>query len=62
MSDRKMKQSEWAEFTLQLEEELDTLLFLDLIKLENASESLISEIRKSGKVLYVAESASDKSE
>ncbi|MFD1851711.1 nucleotidyltransferase domain-containing protein [Oceanobacillus bengalensis] len=55
-----MTKREWTEFTFTLEEELDTLLFLDMIKYEDAQEELKEEIRKDGKILYSAESTFDK--
>lgn len=55
-----MTKNEWTELTLALEEELDTLLFLDLIKYEDAPEDLKDEIMKRGKVLYSSEVASDR--
>ncbi|MFD1412402.1 nucleotidyltransferase domain-containing protein [Oceanobacillus jeddahense] len=47
-----MTKEEWVELTFTLEEDLDTLLFLDLIKYEDAPEDLKKEIMKSGRVLY----------
>ncbi|GIO21428.1 nucleotidyltransferase domain-containing protein [Oceanobacillus sp. J11TS1] len=47
-----MTKEEWVELTFALEEELDTLLFLDLIKYEDAPEDLKDEIMKNGKVIY----------
>lgn len=55
-----MTQKEWTELTFALEEELDTLLFLDMIKYEDAEEELKNEIGKSGKILYSAASASNR--
>lgn len=53
-----MTKEEWTELTFALEEELDTLLLLDLIKYEDAPEDLKDKIMKNGKVLYSAGSAS----
>ncbi|ASK62358.1 hypothetical protein CFK37_09415 [Virgibacillus phasianinus] len=50
-----MTKRKWTELTFTLEEELDTLLLLDLIKFEDASEELKDEIIKNGKVLYSEE-------
>lgn len=47
-----MSKEEWVLFALDLEEELDTLLSLDIIKFEDASQPLKSEILKNGKLLY----------
>lgn len=51
-----MSNKEWAELTFVLEEELETLLRLDLIKYETASDELKSVINKNGKQLYSAHS------
>ena len=47
-----MSKEECVLFALDLEEELDTLLSLDIIKFEDASQQLKSEILKNGKLLY----------
>ncbi|MGG3772613.1 type VII toxin-antitoxin system MntA family adenylyltransferase antitoxin [Heyndrickxia faecalis] len=47
-----MSKEEWVLFALDLEDELDTLLSLDIIKFEDASQQLKSEILKNGKILY----------
>lgn len=47
-----MSKEEWVLFALDLEDELDTLLSLDIIKFEDASQQLKSEILKNGKLLY----------
>ncbi|MFD1067810.1 nucleotidyltransferase domain-containing protein [Oceanobacillus locisalsi] len=47
-----MTKEEWVELTFTLEEELDTLLFLDLMKYEDASEDLKEEIMKNGRIIY----------
>ncbi|MEN1968473.1 nucleotidyltransferase domain-containing protein [Lentibacillus sp. N15] len=54
-----MSEKEWAKFSDTLEEELDTLLLLDLIKFENASSELKHEIVKHGKVIYSNDSDYD---
>ncbi|MCH1624284.1 nucleotidyltransferase domain-containing protein [Ferdinandcohnia quinoae] len=45
---------EWLELVFELEEDLYTLLLLDIVKFDEASDSLKTEILKSGKVLYKA--------
>jgi len=55
-----MTKEEWVELTFALEEELDTLLFLDLIKYEDAPEELKEEILKSGRVIYSEGAVIDK--
>lgn len=55
-----MSKEEWLEFSDKLEDELDTLLFLDLIKFENAPVELKNEIIKYGKVIYSADTRSDR--
>ena len=50
----KMTEGQWAEFTFNLEEQLDTFLKLDLIKYETASTDLKNIINKTGKQLYSA--------
>ena len=51
---------EWTKLTFDLEEELDTLLFLDVIRYEDAPAELKNEINENGKILYSA--ASDPNE
>ncbi|WP_106495030.1 type VII toxin-antitoxin system MntA family adenylyltransferase antitoxin [Lentibacillus sp. Marseille-P4043] len=50
-----MSEKEWNEFSFDLEEKLDTLLLVDLIKFENAPTELKNEIMKFGKTLYSAD-------
>jgi len=52
----KMTESEWTELTFNLEDQLDTLLNLDLVKYETASGELKDIIDKTGKQLYSANS------
>lgn len=47
-----MKQSEWTALSFSIEEELDTLLFLDLVKFEDVSMELKNEIMNNGELLY----------
>ncbi|MCJ7840032.1 nucleotidyltransferase domain-containing protein [Lederbergia sp. NSJ-179] len=47
-----MTKEEWTKLTFTIEEELDTLLFLDLIKFEDAPDELKKEIEEYGKVIY----------
>lgn len=47
-----MTQEEWTSLTFAIEEALDTLLFLDLVKYEEAPDRLKEEINVQGKVLY----------
>ena len=53
----KMTQEEWTELTFVLKEELDTLLFLDLIKHEEALKELKNEIITYGEIIYAANSS-----
>lgn len=55
-----MSKKEWNDFSYELEEELDTLLLLDIIKFEDAPDKLKNEIIKHGKTLYSADSTSNK--
>jgi uncharacterized protein len=50
-----MSNEEWASFTFTLEEELDTLLQIDMIKFEDANKQLKEEINQTAKVLYCSE-------
>src|SRR5690625_1587165 len=52
-----MTESEWKELTFNIEDQLDTLLLLDLIKYETASAELKEIIKKTGKQLYSANSS-----
>ncbi|ASN03892.1 nucleotidyltransferase domain-containing protein [Virgibacillus necropolis] len=49
-----MARREWIDLTFTIEDELDTLLLLDIVKLEDEDVSLQfkKEIIKNGKVLY----------
>lgn len=47
-----MPNEEWTALTFNLEEGLDTLLFLDLIKYEEAPVELKDAVMKNGRVLY----------
>lgn len=47
-----MTNMEWAAFTFDIEDKLDTLLFLDIVKFDGASPQLKNEIIRNGKVLY----------
>jgi len=55
-----MTKWEWTELTFDLEEDLDTLLLIDMIKYEDASEEFKNKIKKTGKILYSADSTPDK--
>lgn len=48
----KMDSAAWSELIEQLEEELNTLLLIDIVKFENASSDLRENIIREGKVLY----------
>jgi hypothetical protein len=50
-----MSNEEWASFTFTLEEELDTLLQIGMIKFEDAIKILKEEIIRTAKVLYCRE-------
>ncbi|MHA6250445.1 nucleotidyltransferase family protein [Oceanobacillus sp. CAU 1775] len=50
-----MTAKEWTKFTFILEDELDTLLHLDLIKYEDATDDLRNRIKNYGKQLYPAD-------
>lgn len=52
-----MTEKEWTKLTFILEDELETLLRLDLIKYEDASDDLKDKINKSGKKLYEADTS-----
>lgn len=52
-----MTTKEWAGLTFYLEVELDTLLFLDLNKFENAADQLKNEIIDTGETIYSREMA-----
>jgi predicted nucleotidyltransferase len=47
-----MTEAEWAALSFDIEDRLDTLLLLDLVKYEKAPEQLKDEINKHGKILY----------
>lgn len=47
-----MTSEEWTKIYFTIEDELDTLLRLDLVKYEDASEDLKREIKQHGKVIY----------
>lgn len=47
-----MIKKEWIKFTFDLEDELDTLLFLDLIKFEDIPYQMKNEINETGKAIY----------
>lgn len=49
-----MTRGEWATFTFDLEEELDTLLFLDMVRWEDASSAFKKEIAACGVTLYTS--------
>lgn len=50
-----MTAKEWDTLTYSIEDELDTLLLLDIVKFDNATLQLKNEIIKNGKVLYCVE-------
>lgn len=43
---------QWSRFVLDIEEGLDTLLAIDLVRLEEAGSRLCEEIEREGKVIY----------
>lgn len=47
-----MEQKNWLALTFELEENLDTLLSIDLVRLDQASQELEERINKEGEVLY----------
>ncbi|HET7578852.1 MAG TPA: nucleotidyltransferase domain-containing protein [Bacillales bacterium] len=47
-----LSHKEWVQLSLTLEEDLDSLLFVDVIRLERAPEKLLGSIKKEGRVLY----------
>jgi predicted nucleotidyltransferase len=47
-----MKENDWTQLYFQIHEELDTLLMVDLVKLDKASKELIKNIKKEGCVIY----------
>jgi predicted nucleotidyltransferase len=47
-----IKEEDWFEFTLLLEDDLETLLKIDLIRWETASVKLKEEINQCHKVIY----------
>lgn len=47
-----MPSTAWVQLIEELEEELDTLLLIDIVKFENASNALQKNILKEGKMLY----------
>ncbi|MTW84594.1 nucleotidyltransferase domain-containing protein [Virgibacillus dakarensis] len=52
-----MSNKDWIEFTFELEDTLETLLSLDLIRFEDASDELKNEIIKYGQELYSSTSS-----
>jgi predicted nucleotidyltransferase len=48
----KIEQKKWLDLTYQLEEKLDTLLSIDIVRLEKAPQELKERINKEGEVLY----------
>lgn len=47
-----MTKREWIDLTLSVEDELDTLLLLDMVKFDEVSLQLRGEIIENGKLLY----------
>ncbi|HEU5140354.1 MAG TPA: nucleotidyltransferase domain-containing protein [Bacillales bacterium] len=47
-----LSHDQWVKLSLTLEDELNSLLFVDVIRMESAPERLLASIQKEGKILY----------